>query len=257
MNSKSFFLIHGGGLDSRCWDPLLPLLDAPAKAIDLPGRGSRPGELRKLHLADFVEAAVCDLDKFTATEKVVLVGHSMAGITIPAVAAARPHRVEQLVFISCYIPHEGKSVLNEMPLWLRALIRVASILPPRALDPRVAHQVFCNDMTEEQTTFTLSGLIPEAPNVLRDPVSRSTLPAHSELPRTYIKLTQDRALGPALQDRFIENLGECRTLEISGGHCAMISRPAELANALNSLSSPDAWDQLRGSRPHPRDTTNR
>ena len=35
-------LVHGGGFDSRCWDPLLPHLAGPAIAVDLPGRGVTP-----------------------------------------------------------------------------------------------------------------------------------------------------------------------------------------------------------------------
>ena len=36
-----FVLVHGAGMGANCWDPLLPFLDRPALAVDLPGRGSR------------------------------------------------------------------------------------------------------------------------------------------------------------------------------------------------------------------------
>lgn len=38
----SVVLVHGAGMGSSCWDRLVPLLDGPAVAVDLPGRG---GEL--------------------------------------------------------------------------------------------------------------------------------------------------------------------------------------------------------------------
>ena len=60
-----FVLIHGGAHSSRCWDRLVPLFDAPALAIDLPGRGA---------VGDIEEGNVADA---------VLVGHSMAGLEHP------------------------------------------------------------------------------------------------------------------------------------------------------------------------------
>ena len=32
-------LVHGGGFAGSCWDLLVPELDAPTVAVDLPGRG--------------------------------------------------------------------------------------------------------------------------------------------------------------------------------------------------------------------------
>ena len=38
-------LIHGGGLDSRCWERLAPHLAGPVLTVDLPGRGAHPASL--------------------------------------------------------------------------------------------------------------------------------------------------------------------------------------------------------------------
>jgi len=83
-------LVHGGGLGKDCWNPMLPFLDGHVLAIDLPGRGDRPADLSKVGIADFVDAVVDDLESHDLHD-VVLIGHSLAGITIPQVAA-RPRR---------------------------------------------------------------------------------------------------------------------------------------------------------------------
>ena len=36
-----FVLVHGAGCGADSWDRLLPFLDRPALAVDLPGRGRR------------------------------------------------------------------------------------------------------------------------------------------------------------------------------------------------------------------------
>ena len=38
MICPSFVLIHGGAMNARYWDKLVPLLEFPVLAIDLPGR---------------------------------------------------------------------------------------------------------------------------------------------------------------------------------------------------------------------------
>lgn len=231
-------LVHGGAHDGRCWQPLLPLLDGPARAIDLPGRSGSKAELSALRLSDFVKSAVADLDAFDDVERVVLVGHSMAGITIPEVAARRPTRVAQLVFLSCFVPKEGTSVLDGLPLPLRWITRCSIPLAgSRSMPPALARRLFCNDMDPEQERFALSVLTSEAVRVIQERVSRRDLPGPDVVPRTFIKLSQDRALPPKLQDQLIRNLGECDVLTLDSGHNAMISHPRELAAVLNGLAS--------------------
>ncbi|MGZ8748165.1 MAG: alpha/beta fold hydrolase, partial [Mycobacterium sp.] len=55
-------------------------------AVDLPGRRSKPGDLRTLTIADCVNSIVADIEQ-AGVDDVVVVGHSLAGIIAPAVAA--------------------------------------------------------------------------------------------------------------------------------------------------------------------------
>src|SRR5262245_31942476 len=55
-------LVHGGGLDGRCWEPLLPHLEGSMLAVDLPGRGAHPAPLDAVTFADCAESVRCDVD---------------------------------------------------------------------------------------------------------------------------------------------------------------------------------------------------
>src|ERR1700749_2635263 len=83
-------LIHGGQHDSRCWQPTIDAInrDAPGTrilAVNLPGRMGVPGDLDTMGIADCVEPPVAQVAQ-AGLDDIVLVGHSMAGLTVPGVA---------------------------------------------------------------------------------------------------------------------------------------------------------------------------
>src|SRR5689334_11107692 len=101
-----FVLIHGGAHSARCWEPTVPLLDGPVLAIDLPGRGAHPAPLDTVRLGDSIDSAVADIERAGATD-VVLVGHSMAGLSIPGIVDRVAARLRHVVFVSCVVPADG------------------------------------------------------------------------------------------------------------------------------------------------------
>ena len=102
-HQPAFVLIHGGSMTARYWDLVLPLLESPALAVDLPGRGSRPADVNDIRIADWVDAVV---------EDIVLVGHSLAGMTMPAVATRLSHRMRHLVSSSATVPAHGERAVE-------------------------------------------------------------------------------------------------------------------------------------------------
>jgi pimeloyl-ACP methyl ester carboxylesterase len=225
----TFVLIHGGAHGAWCWDPMIPFLDGSSFAVDLPGRGKKPGDLEKLGLEEFAASVVADIES-TRSQRVVLVGHSMAGLTIPRVLERVPARIASVVFVSCLIPREGQSVWDAMGMPPRPRSAGGSIV-----DEAEARRMFCNDMDEEQTRFVLRNLCGEASGPMSEPVSLAGL--RGRTPRSYVKLLRDQALTPAMQDDFIRNAGpKTAVFELDAGHNAMISRPRELAAILNRIS---------------------
>jgi pimeloyl-ACP methyl ester carboxylesterase len=229
----TFVLVHGGGHSSRCWEPTLPYLAAPAVCVDLPGRGRRPGPLDRLRLADSVDAVVEDLVG-AGDDPVVLVGHSMAGLVIPAVLERVPERVRHLVLISCAIPPDGGSLLDLLPPEIVDLVREQVPTPEGAqLTAEAIRVMQCYDMDEAQTQFTVEVSVSEAFLVIREPVDLSGL--RQPVARTWIKPVLDQSFPPALQDVMARRAGCDRVVELDSGHTAMISHPVELARLLNEV----------------------
>ncbi len=229
----SWVLIHGGAHGAWCWEPLRPLLTGEVLAVDLPGRGRRPGDLDKLETDDWAAAVVEDIES-AGLERVLLVGHSLAGITMPRVAERIPDRIAHMIFVSCCIPDEGTTVMQALTPGMREIETSTREAGERALDPDVARAMFCNDMDEAQTRFVLEHLVPEAPGPMHEPVRLAGL--RQAIPRTYIKLLRDASLAPSLQDRFIRNAGpDCAVRTLDVGHNAMVSAPAALGAILEEI----------------------
>jgi pimeloyl-ACP methyl ester carboxylesterase len=234
----TYVLVHGGGFAGSCWDELRPVLDAPSVALDLPGRGRSPAALSTVTVADFVASVVADLVDHDRTD-VTLVGHSMAGLTLPGVAEAVPGRIRRLVFVSCAVPPHGVPLVDVLGGFGPTAAEIAGRLGDAVVDdrgalhPDLARAMFCNDMDEDQTASTLARMVPEAPGPLTEPADLTGL--GRPVPRTYVRLLRDASVGLEAQDRMIRNLGDAEVVDLDVGHMAMISRPDQLAAALTAI----------------------
>jgi pimeloyl-ACP methyl ester carboxylesterase len=234
----TYVLVHGGGFSGSCWDELLPHLNDRALPVDLPGRGGRPGDLTTLSVADFVASVVDDVVREDLTD-VVLVGHSLAGITLPGVAETIPTRLRHIVFISCAVPPHGTSVAEVLGSFSPSTAAIADRLGDEVVDargvlhPDLATTMFCNDMNDAQTASTLARLVPESLGVLTEPTDLTGL--GQGIPRTYVRLTLDASLSLDTQDQMVKTLGDVEVVDLESGHMAMISHPQELASLLNKF----------------------
>jgi pimeloyl-ACP methyl ester carboxylesterase len=76
MAADGIILVHGGMHTAACWALMEPMLDLPARAVDLPCQGSSPAELSEVGLDDCV-AAVLDEADSAGFARFALVGHSL------------------------------------------------------------------------------------------------------------------------------------------------------------------------------------
>lgn len=220
-----FVLVHGGGHGAWCWDRLVPCLQADARvqsvlAVDLPGRGAQRDAkpLEAITLADFVDHLVIEIESRDLND-VVLVDHSLAGISIPRAAARLPARIRQLVYLSTSNPPAGQSIADLMQHPLSPL--------SRGVDFR---GMFCNDLDDETTAWLFSRLEDEPPGPISERVTAVSLP--SGLKSTYILLERDEALPPDFQREQAANADVDEVVSFDAGHSAFLSRPRELAQLL-------------------------
>jgi len=222
-------LVHGGGFDSRCWDLLVPELDGAVLAVDLPGRGRHPAPMVDVDIAACAESVVADIDE-AGFDEVVLVGHSLAGVTLPGAIGLLGDRVRHAVFLACTVPEDGTSTLDTLDPEVQALARdglAAASEVPAVLEGELATLVLGDDLSDEQLAWCLERTVPEAPNVVTGAVDLSGL--RHPVPRTWIRTLQDTIVAPDKQQRFAATVGDCPVVDLDAGHMCMVSAPTALA----------------------------
>jgi pimeloyl-ACP methyl ester carboxylesterase len=238
-SAPAFVLVHGGQHTGACWRPTVDAMeriepDVVTLSVDLPGHGNEPGDLATLTIDQCVDSVVRQIAG-AGLDRVVLVGHSMAGITLPGVATVLgADRVAHLVYVACCVPPQGATVMSTLkpPVsWIAGgmsrFVKVSKPLPAPA-----AKWMFANGMTKEQQAEVVAGLVPESGVVTKQPVDRSAMP---DLPTTWVLTMRDHSLRPPLQREFIANLGNVdEVVEIDTCHNVMLSEPDELARLLLS-----------------------
>lgn len=90
--------LHGGALNAHAWDSVNLLLGLPALAVDLPGHGDSDWnddfDYGPKRLAAALGPVVA-----SASEKVIILGHSLGALTAIELAASHPHNVAGLVIV--------------------------------------------------------------------------------------------------------------------------------------------------------------
>ena len=189
-------------------------------------------------ITDFVDSVTNEIVARDLRD-VTLVGHSMAGLTLPGVAERIPDRLSHLAFVSCAVPPHGTPLTDVLGDLSPAVHEVAARIGDDVVDsqgglhPDLFVAMFCNDMDERHTASTLARRVPESFKVLSDPTDLTGL--RHPIARTYVRLARDASITLDAQNKMIANLGAVNIVDLDAGHMAMISQARELAGILNAL----------------------
>lgn len=281
-SSPTFVLVHGSGSSSFMWASVqreLALLGHRSFAVDLPGHGLdaqyplayqapqdldawavEPSTLAGVTLRHNVDAVADVVRRLAEHGPVVLVAASLGGLTISGVGNAIPDLVSRLVYISAWScvrranpieymqePEFAGNLMGPLaafnvgdPAQLgvgRANYRTADAELLAALKAATMA-----DVSDERFRAFLNILQPDESIAVMTADARVDAGTWGTIARTYIRLTGDRSLPVAMQDRLIAeadaltpgNPYDVHTLDTS--HAGFVFRAGEVAAILDKVA---------------------
>ncbi len=234
-----FVLCHGAFSDETAWAYVTPLLEragAPVSLVTLPGhRDADSATAGRVTLADYVAAVKAKLD--AAAAPVVLVGHSMGGVAITQTAEQNAGKIAALVYLSAYLPENGKSLLDysrDPESKLGPNIKLDQDHGIGTITTQTMQAAFFNDTPPDLAHAAQKRLRPEPLQPFVTPVA-TTLEHFGALPRYYITTLHDQAVGPALQKAMYTAQPVEHVYTLETDHSSYFSQTDELATVLITI----------------------
>lgn len=239
--SREFLLVHGMSHGGWAWDRLAQRLERDGHRVvapDLPGHGRRAHERRRASVAAYARA-VADAAIQAGLSRAIVVGHSMAGLILPGVAALVPARVRRLVFLAAVVLPHGRSALaaHLTPAGGQMLRGLARAGDGAAQYPALMEwSRWMGDLPlgDPRVSETLPRLTPQPIRPWTEPVDMRRLAA-LRVPCSYIRCLRDAAVPPARAAEYAARLG-VTPIDMDCAHNPMLSAVDELARILTRLS---------------------
>ena len=236
----SFVLVHGAWGGSWVWERVTPFLEAAGHhvdAVDLPGRGSNPAAPAEMTLEAYARHVVDRVE--AAGGPVVLVGHSMGGMSITQAAELVPDGIETLVYVTAFLPNDGQTLPQLAAGNPNELVQSNLVVDGAAglstVREEVQREAFYGECSAEDAAWATSRRVSESLAAMLAPVHLTDERADS-VPRVYIECTLDRAI-TIEQQRRMQATRPCEPVfTMESDHAPMLCAPQELAGHLLAIA---------------------
>ena len=237
---QTYILVHGAWQAPYVWDAVKADLTNKGNkviVVELPGHGADNTATYTLSLDVYRDKVIEAIA--AVNDKVILVGHSMGGMVITAVAEKVPAKIGKLVYIGAFLPSSGQALTDLA--YSDPDSKLGPLLQPSddKLTLNVKHDsltwLFINDGNQGVKQLVIENYRAEPAIPFTNKVTL-TKEGFGSVNKVYIKTLQDIVISPGLQDRMIAAAGIKTVFTVNTSHSPFLSQPHEVSNLLLSIA---------------------
>ncbi|CAA2986913.1 methylesterase 17 [Olea europaea subsp. europaea] len=250
LNKAHFVLVHGIGGGGWCWYKIRCLMENSnyrVTCIDLKGAGvdqTDPNTI--LSFEDYNKPLIDFLSSLDDNEKVILVGHSAGGLSLTEAIYKFPNKISLAVFLAATMLKMGFVTDQDIKQGVPDLsdfgefrdvydmgFGLGQDLPPTTLIIKKGLQRKIVYQLSPQEDSTLAAML-----LRPGPIQALTRAQFKEgentenVPRIYIKTTQDNVVKPEQQDAMIKRWPPSEVYVLESDHSPFFSAPFSLFGLL-------------------------
>jgi putative intracellular protease/amidase/esterase/lipase len=234
----TYVLVHGAWSDESAWGFIRNQLAVNANVIvvNLPAHGADNTYGVGVGLNDYVKTVTDAINKVKG--KVILIGHSMAGMVISQVAENIPNKIDKLIYVSAFLPKNGEtlnSIVNKVtqgktPEFFEFNKDYSLV----SINRNSLSNVVCADCPDYMKDLLVKYHRAEPVKAFNDKVTLTA--KFASVPKYYISTTKDNAVPYALQQMMIKENGTVKKVfEMETSHLPFVVNPQQFLEDIMSI----------------------
>ncbi len=234
----TYVLVHGAWADESAWGFVRNQLavNANVEVVNLPAHGIDLSDAKNTGLDSYVKTVTDVINKQPG--RVILVGHSMAGMIISQVAENMPGKIDKLIYVSAYMPKNGENLsgitnrfLKNNPVEIFEFNKDYSLV---SIKKEAIPTVVCADCPQYMKDVLVKYHKAEPVKGFNDKVTLGA--KFAAVPKYYISTTADNAVPYALQQQMIKENGTVKKIyEMQTSHLPFVVQPAAFIKIITEI----------------------
>ena len=237
-NYPTYVLVHGAWADESAWGMVRNGLakNANVVVVNLPAHGIDLTPANKITLNDYVNTVT---DAIRAQSgKVILVGHSMAGMVVSQVAENIPEQIEKVIYVAAYLPKNGEDLTSLAKPDAQSSLANGLEFSPDYATATVKKELIVPAICPDCPDFLKEALVKyhkaEPTKPLNEKVSLTA--RFAKVPKYYIHTTSDKTLGYDLQKQMVKSNGTIKkTYSMATSHLPFLVDPKKFIEIVASI----------------------
>ncbi len=235
----TYVLVHGAWADESAWGFVRNSLaiNANVEVVNLPAHGIDLTDPNSVTLNDYVKEVTRVIQQQPG--KVILVGHSMAGVVVSQVAEYLPAKIDKVIYVAAYLPQNGEDLLSlskgDSQSKVGTSLEFSTDYSTATIKKDMIATAVCADCPDYMKEVLVKYHKAEPVKPLGEKVILSKN-NFGNVPKYYIHTSNDAAVGYELQKQMVKNNGTIlKTFTMSTSHLPFVVQPEAFVKILTSI----------------------